>query len=412
MKQLILTALDDNNKVYYDLFIPFILSLKETDYKGDIGVVSYDLSPEKEETLRKHGLLVFPASRYCKQVHLDRHLTAGDIAEKYDYDQIAFYDCDIWFPSQHLTIFEQIQNKTALYCSYDSFSCTFLGECVEASLQGDIWAKLNQVKSRNNGRVWHVGVVAGNTTAWKAYKAWLLKSIKDPKYLLDVYGIDTTLMNLYSLTEKEALLHLPEKYNCLPTAGIAIGFDFSSNKYTHKLNGEFIEGIHVIGDYRHDATFSYGKWHSEHLESHAKEWRHKHYPYFAITLDTCRTPQDRAFTTEPVELALNSIKANAISYGFRENDTIFTVRGDSEICIKNKGDTAVNFQFYWQNAMNLDPLSKVYIRRHDEDTKLTIEGNSLYGEVLEPGKTLTFITDEVNVDGRGIDWVFSQVRLI
>ena len=41
---------------------------------------------------------------------LDRHISVADIAEKYAYEQIAFYDADIWFPSQTLTIFDQIMD--------------------------------------------------------------------------------------------------------------------------------------------------------------------------------------------------------------------------------------------------------------------------------------------------------------
>lgn len=52
MKGIILTALDNNNTIWYEQFLPFILSLQKTDFytekKGDIGVLDYGLSLEKK----------------------------------------------------------------------------------------------------------------------------------------------------------------------------------------------------------------------------------------------------------------------------------------------------------------------------------------------------------------------------
>ncbi|WP_155397791.1 hypothetical protein [Haemophilus haemolyticus] len=52
MKRIILTPLDNNNTIWYDQFLPFILSLQKTDFytekKGDIGVLDYGLSLEKK----------------------------------------------------------------------------------------------------------------------------------------------------------------------------------------------------------------------------------------------------------------------------------------------------------------------------------------------------------------------------
>ena len=48
MKRLILTALDDNNKIWFENQIPFVLSLRRTNYTGDIGIIDYGLSEVKK----------------------------------------------------------------------------------------------------------------------------------------------------------------------------------------------------------------------------------------------------------------------------------------------------------------------------------------------------------------------------
>ncbi|WP_181185621.1 hypothetical protein [Haemophilus influenzae] len=51
MKNLILTALNDDSALYYDNFIPFCLSLKQTDYQDEVGVIDYGMSELKKRQL-------------------------------------------------------------------------------------------------------------------------------------------------------------------------------------------------------------------------------------------------------------------------------------------------------------------------------------------------------------------------
>ena len=95
MKRLILTALDDNNKIWFENLIPFILSLRRTNYTGDIGIIDYGLSEVKKICLKEHDIKIFKPSYGCKELLLDRHISAADIAQCHSYDQVAVYDCDI-----------------------------------------------------------------------------------------------------------------------------------------------------------------------------------------------------------------------------------------------------------------------------------------------------------------------------
>ena len=68
MKRIILTALDNNNTIWYEQFLPFILSLQKTDFytekKGDIGVLDYGLSLEKKAVLEKNNIFCLPTSNF------------------------------------------------------------------------------------------------------------------------------------------------------------------------------------------------------------------------------------------------------------------------------------------------------------------------------------------------------------
>lgn len=57
-KRIILTALNHNEKLWYEQFIPFISTLKKTDYEGDIGVIDYGITSEAKDVLAKNNVLV------------------------------------------------------------------------------------------------------------------------------------------------------------------------------------------------------------------------------------------------------------------------------------------------------------------------------------------------------------------
>lgn len=119
MKRLILTALNDSDEIWYSCFVPFILSLRKTNYQDDIGVITYHLSQGKKEKLQENNILIFEGGKYLPDLSIDRSLTAASIAEEYHYDQIALYDADIWFPKTDLTLFDKLQNEQSLYACYD-----------------------------------------------------------------------------------------------------------------------------------------------------------------------------------------------------------------------------------------------------------------------------------------------------
>lgn len=249
MKKLILTALNNNDDIWFDCFIPFIITLKGTNYKGEVGVISYHLSEEKKLRLLENNILVFEALNLCPDLSLDRFLSAAHIAE--NYDLVALYDADIWFPKPELTVFEQIKDSDYLYCCYDVILPPFLLNGVlnteEIALQLE---KLLTIQSY----YWQAGLTIAHNIAWKKYASYLIEALQNGNYKFE-YGIDTTLLNLYS-AQKNNVKHLAEKYNCLPFWGIQVD---KSNFFPLKINNEEIEGIHITRFHRETNDFSFLK---------------------------------------------------------------------------------------------------------------------------------------------------------
>ena len=95
MKRIILTALSQNHNLWYEQFIPFIITLRKTSYVGDIGVINYGLSDEYIETLNRNNILIFSPLNAVTNLALDRHISASHIAKQFNYEQIAVFDADM-----------------------------------------------------------------------------------------------------------------------------------------------------------------------------------------------------------------------------------------------------------------------------------------------------------------------------
>lgn len=249
MKNIILTALDDNDDIWFTCFIPFILTLQNTNYKGDIGVISYSLSDEKRNILDQNKIKVFNASHTCTELSLDRFISIAAIANNYDI--IALYDADIWFPKHELTLFEQINDFESLHCCYDVIIPPFLLNCVIH--KESVKAKLDSLLSTQT-HYWQAGLTIAHRNAWLSYRKYIINALNSRNYHYQ-YGIDTTLLNLYSV-DTNKVVHLHKKYNCLPFWGIQVD---KYNFFPIKVDNEEIEGIHITRYHRDTSNFSFIK---------------------------------------------------------------------------------------------------------------------------------------------------------
>lgn len=251
MKKLILVALNDNDDIWFNCFIPFAITLKSTNYDGEIGIISYNLSNNKKEMLIKNQIKVFEAFNICPNLLLDRFISTSKIAEHYDI--IALYDVDIWFPKYDLTLFEQVKDSSLLYCCYDVIIPPFILN--GAKDKTEVKNKLDNLLTKQD-YYWQAGLIVAHRHAWINYEEYILNYLNKENYQLE-YGIDATILNLYSAETNNVSL-LNKKYNCLPFWGINID---KVNFFPLRVDNEEIEGVHITRYHRDTSDFSFLKTH-------------------------------------------------------------------------------------------------------------------------------------------------------
>ena len=338
---------------------------------------------------------------------LDRHISVADIAEKYAYEQIAFYDADIWFPSQTLTIFDQIIYQDNLYCAYDAWRCSFLADVVPNEQQENEYKKLDEIESKY-GYVWQAGVILGHKNAFIKYKIYTENLLLKNNFSMK-YGVDATVLNRYSYDENKVNL-LPTKYNCTPVWGVR----HLIKNYHHLflIENEQVEGFHITRNHREDKLITFNGLYPDDFYERGKAFQTENYILYNIIRESLVTNNSESHT----KLSLDYAKANGhllIKFDsgelFRKGALCIECSGESTISFINHHDFPVTL--YWHyNEISLYPeCNRVYI---NNGSLFTPERNRYYKNTIEPGKTISFNTQDLNVKEHRIQWVFTDLQII
>lgn len=411
MKRIILTALDNNNTIWYEQFLPFILSLQKTDFytekKGDIGVLDYGLSLEKKAVLEKNNIFCFPPSHCYSEMLLDRHISVADIAEKYAYEQIAFYDADIWFPSQRLTIFDQIIYQDNLYCAYDAWRCSFLADVVPNEQQENEYKKLDEIESKY-GYVWQAGVILGHKNAFIKYKNYTENLLLKNNFSMK-YGIDATVLNRYSYDENKVSL-LPTKYNCTPIWGVK--HLVKNNQHLFLIENEQVEGFHITRNHREDKLITFNGLYPDDFYKRGKAFQTEDYILYNITRESLVTNNSESQT----KLSLDYAKANGhlllkFDSGelFRKGALCIECSGESTISFINHQDFPVTLYWLYNEIATYPKCTHIYTNC---EGMFIPERNCYYKNTIEPGKTISFNTQDLNVKEHRIQWIFTDLHIV
>lgn len=411
MKRIILTALDNNNTIWYEQFLPFILSLQKTDFytekKGDIGVLDYGLSLEKKAVLEKNNIFCFPPSHCYSEMLLDRHISVADIAEKYAYEQIAFYDADIWFPSQRLTIFDQIIYQDNLYCAYDAWRCSFLADVVPNEQQENEYKKLDEIESKY-GYVWQAGVILGHKNAFIKYKNYTENLLLKNNFYMK-YGIDATVLNRYSYDENKVSL-LPTKYNCTPLWGVK--HLVKNNHHLFLIENEQVEGFHITRNHREDKLITFDGLYPDDFYERGKAFQTENYVLYNIIRESLVTNNSESQT----KLSLNYAKANGhllIKFDsgdlFRKDALCIECSGESTISFINNQDSPVILYWLYSGIATYPECTRIYV---NNGAIFIPKQNRYYKDIIGAGKTISFNTQDLNVEEHRIQWFFAGLQII
>lgn len=414
MKTLIVTAIDDNNGLWYEHVIPFLLSIRQTDYQGEVGIINYGLSSDKLAALERfdRNIRIFPAAHQYPNILIDRQVSTAHIAAQHDYDAIALIDADIWFCHSRFSLFEQLLEQDKLYCAYDVWRCTFLTDCVKESHRTDVSRLLDQLIEKQQ-YVWQAGVMAAHSQGWKEYLSYLSPLLEDTEKYEMVYGIDALVLNLYSL-EHNNVNHLSKKYNCLPAWGIyqhneGYGVEF-------KIDNEPAEAIHVSRAHRKGGEYSYHKLYAKNYFEQGKTLRIKEYPYYRISPESVMIFNETEYQT-PTALEFVSAHTDGCfivslerqGTFFPKNTFFIETGGISSIVFKNTQASAVRLAFSANMVMNYEPCEEIYLKIEGKETK--VDANSLRNVDIQPNSTVEFLVKELNVEGKRIRWAFQHLKL-
>ena len=413
MKNLILTALDDNHALWYDNLIPFLLSLKQTDYQGAIGVLDYGLSEDKKQLLNARGIHIFTPKHAVTELLLDRQLSAADIAKQQQVENLALYDCDIWFPQQKFNLFEQLQDPNKLYATFDPWRCTFLTNCVQPHARESVNAQLDLLEAQQ-GYMWQAGLLAGSAAAWEQYQDYLLAKLAAQQHdFLMHYGIDSTLLNLYA-QEKNGLAFIHQKYNAPPVWGIEERQTATGTALYVK--NEAVQGLHVTRRHRQE-SIAYPKYHEANYFHAGKDYVPDAKPMFHIVRESLIQGSVEAHN---LSLTLKEAYADgghlavhleASGEVYKKGALWLEVAGNSRIVLQNHHNESKRLQFFCQNLLNFAPCRQIDLLRQNGET-FAPQLNQLYFIELQPNEWVELRTHELDRQTRRIRWVLDNVRLI
>ena len=405
-KQLILTAVDNNDTFWYDLLLPYLITLKETDYTGNIGVISYGLSEEKINELTKHGCLIFEGIKRYPEIIFDRFLSMGEIAKSTDYDALALIDADIWFPCKHFSLFEQLQEQDKLYCSYDAWRCTFLVNCIKPDFKEEINRQMSYVENKF-GRVWQAGVCMASRQAWLDYHQYLEEKLQQTHIFSVEYGLDATLVNLYS-AEKDKVAHLPTKYNCPPVWGVEC--KGRSWGIEHFIDNEPVEGLHITRNHRQDALFAYTKLHLDHYIVEGLKYSIK--PNYSIIPSSVVTPflnSYRNANTPKWQFVSSLAPSLSIDFDEQKQGMIIAISGYGKMVLKNINEQPQNLKFHIEPILNEDLCQNIFIRINHQEIPLSSQ--RIYEFNVTAGQKIELFSKDLH-HNRHVRYFFYDVKFV
>ncbi|CAB3752936.1 hypothetical protein BPA30113_02873 [Burkholderia paludis] len=266
---LVAFAIDDNRQAWYEMVIPFIVSLRATDYRGRIGVIGYGLSDEKRQRLRDDGIEVY-AGAGVGDLAWDRYISAAML---FDGDpelrMLALYDADIWFPGPRFDLFDVVPDDDRLHVAPDAHFCAFvmnpiIGERRDALIQQCVHDVLDRV-----GQPLQAGLVVGGREPWVRFAQYVREQAgRVGQDFAAIHGFDTTLLHLWGGLGEVSLVGCEQ--NFVTKWGLHERHDFDTVRILLEHRGKPIRGLHMTGDVRFLNHWRYLARDAEHAIEHGQ----------------------------------------------------------------------------------------------------------------------------------------------
>ncbi len=216
-EEAVCVAINDNDRAWYEMLVPFILSLRRSDYRGPIAVIGFGLSQRKIAILREQGVNVLVAEEVALPV--GRYLEVARICDlNPGLKKIALYDADIWFPAGTFDLFSLVEGDNIFVCNDVWFSDFIANPLIGPNRQAHFQMVHAEVANLYGGAL-QAGLIAGTTQAWRDFAAHVRECLG--RVGIDfqaVYGLDTTILHLWGAKKRVTLL--PETQNFVTKNGV------------------------------------------------------------------------------------------------------------------------------------------------------------------------------------------------
>lgn len=223
------------------------------------------------------------------------------------------------------------------------------------------------------------------------------------------YGVDTSLINLYSY-DKNKVSVLPTKYNCTPVWGVK--HLIKNNQHLFLIENEQVEGFHITRNHREDKLITFNGLYPEDFYERGKAFQTENYILYDIIKESLVTNNSESQT----KLSLDYAKANGHLLIKFDNGDIFQ---KGAVCIECSGESTISFinhydfsvTLYWHyNEISLYPeCNRVYM---NNGRVFTPKRNHYYKNIIQPGQTISFNTQDLNVKEHRIQWIFTDLQIV
>lgn len=239
-------AINDRDRAWYEMLVPFILSLRQSDYRGRLVVIGFGLSESKAKILRSRSIEVVDATE--ADLPTGRFVEVAKLcAREPELKKVALYDADIWFCSETFDLFEEVEGDNLMACK-DAFFCDFISDPLIGPARADnIRLVLHRVMDLH-GAALQAGLVAGTSAAWLEFgdhiRACVARIGQDFRL---TYGTDTCFLHLWAAQGRTALLS--ETQNFVAKKGPRETAD-ASGRHRFMAEHDPIRGLHMTSDVR------------------------------------------------------------------------------------------------------------------------------------------------------------------
>ena len=205
-------AVDNNDRVWYEMLMPFILSLRQTDYDGVIVVIGYGLSEKKQRILEGQAISVVNASG-DSPLTVDRFVEAADYCLNHkNIKKLALYDAGTWFCTLRFDLFSRIVDDKIYSCHDPHFGDDIVSLLVDARRAEDFRLAVDRANTEY-GAMQRVGLVAGTAAAWAKFLQLLRYYMARFGPDFRTYrGIDATILHLCTISGEVAQLDVTQNF--------------------------------------------------------------------------------------------------------------------------------------------------------------------------------------------------------